>query len=316
MQYRHVPVMVNEAVDYLNCSPGKTYVDGTLGGGGHAKAILETIGPDGFLLGIDRDPDSIAYIEKSPRLFKPNVKIFHDNFTHLPQILSELHLTHVDGILLDLGLSLNHLERSGRGFSFMRDEPLDMRMNPAQGHTAEAVVNRLPEKDLADLIARYGEEPRAARIAKRIVDSRRQQAIMSSLQLAEIVKRAVPARYRRGRIHPATRTFQALRIAVNQELEALEEFLDDAVNFLKPGGRLCILSFHSLEDRIVKERFKALAKGCICPPRFPQCVCGKTPQVSILTKRPVRPGPSEIRTNPMARSAKLRAAERLGEEGP
>jgi 16S rRNA (cytosine1402-N4)-methyltransferase len=316
MQYRHVPVMVNEAVDYLNCSPGKTYVDGTLGGGGHAKAILETIGPDGFLLGIDRDPDSIAYIEKSPRLFKPNVKIFYDNFTHLPQILSELHLTHVDGILLDLGLSLNHLERSGRGFSFMRDEPLDMRMNPAQGHTAEAVVNRLPEKDLADLIARYGEEPRAARIAKRIVDSRRQQAIMSSLQLAEIVKRAVPARYRRGRIHPATRTFQALRIAVNQELEALEEFLDDAVNFLKPGGRLCILSFHSLEDRIVKERFKALAKGCICPPRFPQCVCGKTPQVSILTKRPVRPGPSEIRTNPMARSAKLRAAERLGEEGP
>ena len=277
---------------------------------------METIGPDGFLLGIDRDPDSIAYIEKSPRLFKPNVKIFHDNFTHLPQILSELHLTHVDGILLDLGLSLNHLERSGRGFSFMRDEPLDMRMNPAQGHTAEAVINRLPEKDLADLIARYGEEPRAARIAKRIVESRRQQAIMSSLQLAEIVKRAVPARYRRGRIHPATRTFQALRIAVNQELEALEEFLDDAVNFLKPGGRLCILSFHSLEDRIVKERFKALAKGCICPPRFPKCVCGKTPKLSILTKRPVRPGPSEISTNPMARSAKLRAAERLGEEGP
>jgi len=316
MQYRHVPVMVNEVIDYLNCSPGKTYVDGTLGGGGHAKAILEAIGPDGFLLGIDRDPDAIAHTGKSLHSFKPNVQIFHEDFTHLPEILSQLHITHVDGILLDLGLSLHQLEGSGRGFSFMRDEPLDMRMNPDQGQTAGALVNRLSQKDLADLIARYGEEHRAVRIAKRIVDSRRQQAIGSSLQLAEIVKKAVPARYRRGRIHPATRTFQALRIAVNQELAALEEFLDEAVNLLNPGGRLCILSFHSLEDRIVKERFKALAKGCTCPPQFPKCVCGKAPQVSILTKRPVRPGPQEVRTNPKARSAKLRAAERLRGEEP
>ncbi len=316
MQYRHVPVMVNEVIDYLNCSPGKTYVDGTLGGGGHAKAILEAIGPDGFLVGIDRDPDAIAHTGKSLHSFKPNVQIFHEDFTHLPEILSQLHITHVDGILLDLGLSLHQLEGSGRGFSFMRDEPLDMRMNPDQGQTAGALVNRLSQKDLADLIARYGEEHRACRIAKRIVDSRRQQAIGSSLQLAEIVKKAVPARYRRGRIHPATRTFQALRIAVNQELAALEEFLDEAVNLLNPGGRLCILSFHSLEDRIVKERFKALAKGCTCPPQFPKCVCGKAPQVSILTKRPVRPGPQEVRTNPKARSAKLRAAERLREEEP
>lgn len=316
MQYRHVPVMVNEVIDYLNCSPGKTYVDGTLGGGGHAKAILEAIGPDGFLVGIDRDPDAIAHTGKSLHSFKPNVQIFHEDFTHLPEILSQLHITHVDGILLDLGLSLHQLEGSGRGFSFMRDEPLDMRMNPDQGQTAGALVNRLSQKDLADLIARYGEERRAVRIAKRIVDSRRQQAIGSSLQLAEIVKKAVPARYRRGRIHPATRTFQALRIAVNQELASLEEFLDEAVNLLNPGGRLCILSFHSLEDRIVKERFKALAKGCTCPPQFPKCVCGKAPQVSILTKRPVRPGPQEVRTNPKARSAKLRAAERLREEEP
>ena len=316
MQYRHVPVMVNEVIDYLNCSPGKTYVDGTLGGGGHAKAILEAIGSDGFLVGIDRDPDAIAHTGKSLHSFKPNVQIFHEDFTHLPEILSQLHITHVDGILLDLGLSLHQLEGSGRGFSFMRDEPLDMRMNPDQGQTAGALVNRLSQKDLADLIARYGEEPRAVRIAKLIVDSRRQQAIGSSLQLAEIVKKAVPARYRRGRIHPATRTFQALRIAVNQELAALEEFLDEAVNLLNPRGRLCILSFHSLEDRIVKERFKALAKGCTCPPQFPKCVCGKAPQVSILTKRPVRPGPQEVRTNPKARSAKLRAAERLREEEP
>ncbi len=311
MQYRHVPVMVREVIDYLNCSPGKTYVDGTLGGGGHAQAILEAIGPDGCLVGIDRDPDAIASAEKSLHRFKLNVQIFHDNFTHLPQILSRMDTTGVDGILLDLGLSLHQLERSGRGFSFMRDEPLDMRMNPEQGQTAAAIVNRLSTKDLADLIAEYGEEPWAVRIAKSIVAARRQQEIRSSLQLAEVVEKAVPARHRRGRIHPATRTFQAIRIAVNQELEALEKFLDEGVNLLNPGGRLCIVSFHSLEDRIVKERFKALARGCSCPPHFPRCVCGKTPQVSILTKKPVQPGRAEVQANPMARSGRLRAAERL-----
>jgi 16S rRNA (cytosine1402-N4)-methyltransferase len=314
MQYRHVPVMVREVIDYLNCSPNKTYVDGTLGGGGHAQAILETVGPEGYLIGIDRDPDAIAYAGKSLHRFRRNVQIFHDNFTHLPQILSRLHTTGVDGILLDLGLSLYQLEGSGRGFSFTRDEPLDMRMNPEQGHTAEAIVNRLSAKELAEVIGRYGEEPWAVRIAKSIVVARRQQAIWSSLQLAEVVKKAVPARHRRGRIHPATRTFQAIRIAVNQELEALQEFLDDAVNLLNPGGRLCIVSFHSLEDRIVKERFKTLARGCTCPPDFPQCVCGKTPQVSILTKKPVRPGRAEVQANPMARSARLRAAERLSND--
>jgi 16S rRNA (cytosine1402-N4)-methyltransferase len=311
MQYRHVPVMVKEVIDYLNCSSGKAYVDGTLGGGGHAQAILDAIGAEGCLVGIDRDPDAIANAGKSFHRYKPNVQIFHDNYTNLPQILSRLHITGVDGILLDLGLSLYQLEGSGRGFSFMREEPLDMRMNPEQGHTAEAIVNRLSEKELAGIIGRYGEESWAVRIAKSIVAARRQQAIRSSLQLAEVVKKAIPARHRRGRIHPATRTFQAIRIAVNQELEALERFLDEAVNFLNPGGRLCILSFHSLEDRIVKERFKALARGCNCPPHFPMCVCGKTPQVSILTKKPVRPGQAEVQANSMARSARLRAAERL-----
>jgi 16S rRNA (cytosine1402-N4)-methyltransferase len=308
--------MVNEIVDYLNCSPGKTFVDGTLGGGGHAKAILEAIGSNGFLVGIDRDQDAIAHAGKSLHPFKPNFQVFHDNYTHLPHILSQLHTSKVDGILLDLGLSLYQLEGSGRGFSFMRDEPLDMRMNPEEGVTAESLVNKLSERDLADLIARYGEEPRAVRIAKRFVASRRREKIRSSLQLAEIVKQAIPARFRRGRIHPATRTFQAIRIAVNRELECLEEFLDVATECLNPEGRLCILSFHSLEDRIVKDRFRALARGCTCPPDFPKCVCGKQPQISILTKRPVRPGDAEVRANPMARSAKLRAAERLREEGP
>ena len=314
MQYRHVPVMVKEVIDYLNCSSGKAYVDGTLGGGGHARAILDAIGAEGCLVGIDRDPDAIAYAGKSFHRYKPNVQIFHDNYTNLPQILSRLHITGVDGILLDLGLSLYQLEGSGRGFSFMREEPLDMRMNPEQGQTAEAIVNRLSEKELAGIIGRYGEESWAVRIAKSIVAARRQQAIRSSLQLAEVVKKAIPARHRRGRIHPATRTFQAIRIAVNQELEALKRFLDEAVDFLNPGGRLCILSFHSLEDRIVKERFKALARGCNCPPHFPKCVCGKTPQVSILTKKPVRPGQAEVQANPMARSARLRAAERLSDD--
>ena len=314
MQYRHVPVMVKEVIDYLNCSSGKAYVDGTLGGGGHARAILDAIGAEGCLVGIDRDPDAIAYAGKSFHRYKPNVHIFHDNYTNLPKILSRLHIAGVDGILLDLGLSLYQLEGSGRGFSFMREEPLDMRMNPEQGRTAEAIVNRLSEKELAGIIGRYGEESWAVRIAKSIVAARRQQAIRSSLQLAEVVKKAIPARHRRGRIHPATRTFQAIRIAVNQELEALERFLYEAVNFLNPGGRLCILSFHSLEDRIVKERFKALARGCNCPPHFPKCVCGKTPQVSILTKKPVRPGQAEVQANPMARSARLRAAERLSDD--
>ena len=314
MQYRHVPVMVKEVIDYLNCSSGKAYVDGTLGGGGHAQAILDAIGAEGCLVGIDRDPDAIANAGESFHRYQPNVQIFHDNYTNLPQILSRLHITGVDGILLDLGLSLYQLEGSGRGFSFMREEPLDMRMNPEQGQTAETIVNRLSEKELSGIISRYGDEPWAVRIAKSIVAARRKQAIRSSLQLAEVVKKAIPARHRRGRIHPATRTFQAIRIAVNQELEALERFLDEAVNFLNPGGRLCILSFHSLEDRIVKERFKALARGCNCPPHFPMCVCGKTPQVSILTKKPVRPGHAEVQANPMARSARLRAAERLSDD--
>lgn len=311
MQYRHIPVMVKEVITYLNCLPGKTFVDGTLGGGGHAQAILEAIGPDGCLIGIDRDPDAIAYARKSLHRFKPNIQVFHDDFIHLPQILSRLHTSGVDGILLDLGLSLYQLEGSGRGFTFKQDEPLDMRMNPEQDQAAATLIHRLSEKDLGALIARYGEEPWANRIAKAIVSARQRQAIRSSLQLAEIVKKAIPARHRRGRIHPATRTFQAIRIAVNRELEALEEFFDEAVSFLNPGGRICILSFHSLEDRIVKERFKVLARGCICPPHFPKCVCGKTPQVSILTKKPVRTCQAEVQANPMARSARLRAAERL-----
>lgn len=311
MQYRHVPVMVKEVLGYLGCSPGKTYVDGTLGGGGHAQAILRVIGPNGFLIGMDRDPDAIAGARRYLRDFKSNVQFVNENFISIPEVLSQSNTRGVDGILLDLGLSLYQLEGSGRGFSFMRDEPLDMRMNPEEENTAEAIVNRFSEKKLADLIARYGEDPWAMRIAKCIVRARRRARIRSTSQLAEIVKEAIPARHRPRRINPATRTFQALRIAVNQELEYLKVFLGHAADLLNPKGRLCIISFHSLEDRIVKQHFKALARGCDCPPDFPVCVCGKKPQVRILTKRPARPDPAEIKANPMARSAKLRAAERL-----
>jgi len=303
--------MVKEVIDYLDCSSGKTYVDGTIGGGGHAHAILRTISSDGFLVGIDRDPDAVACARESLREFKSNVQVFQDNFTHLPQILSRLHTRAVDGIVLDLGLSLYQLEGSGRGFSFMRDEPLDMRMNPKDGKTAQDLINRLSEKELADLITRYGEERWASRIAEGIIQARRRKRIRSSLHLAEIVKSAIPARHRPRRIHCATRTFQALRLAVNKELEALEMFLAEAVELLNPWGRLCILSFHSLEDRLVKERFRALARGCDCPSDIPVCTCGKRPQVRILTKKPIRPDPLEVAANPLARSAKLRAVERL-----
>jgi 16S rRNA (cytosine1402-N4)-methyltransferase len=314
MRYRHIPVMVKEVIHYLDCSPGKSYVDGTLGGGGHAQAILRAIAPDGFLIGIDRDPDAVACAREALRKFRPNVQIFHNSFTHLPQILSRSSTKGVDGILLDLGLSLHQLEGSGRGFSFMRDEPLDMRMNPQEGQTAEAIVNELSEQGLSDLMTSYGEERWARRIAKRIVQARRRERIRSTLQLADIVKSAIPAKYRPRRINPATRTFQALRIAVNRELDSLELFLEDAVDCLNPKGRLCVLSFHSLEDRIVKRRFRALARGCECPPDIPVCVCGKRPRVRILTKRPLKPGGAEVTANPMARSARLRAVERLGGE--
>jgi len=304
--------MVKEVLDFLNCSPGKTIVDGTLGGGGHARAILGAIAPHGILIGIDQDPAAIEEARRTLRDYGPSIQLYHDNFVSLPQILRGSNTQRVDGILLDLGLSLHQLEDSGRGFSFLRDEPLDMRMNPNGKRTAEVMVNRSSEKELADVIASFGEESWARRIAKRLVAARQQGAIVSSRRLADIVTEAIPAKHRSRRIHPATRTFQALRIAVNQELENLKVFLVHAIDCLKPGGRLCIVSFHSLEDRIVKEHFKAWAQGCQCPPRFPVCTCGKKPQVKLLTKKPLRPGRSEVEANPMARSAKLRAVEKLG----
>jgi len=274
--------------------------------------ILEKILPRGRLIGIDQDRDAIENGKRILSAYRPNVHLFHGNFAQLTDILAQHNIPSVDGILADLGVSQHHYQSSGRGFSFSRDEPLDMRMDDRAELTAETIVNRMPEKELKRLFSEYGEERYAGRIARRIAHDRTAKAIVSSMELANIILKAVPAAARtRPRIHPATRVFMSLRIAVNREIERLEAFLETAAELLNPLGRLCIISFHSLEDRIVKRRFKDLASGCDCPPDFPQCVCGKMPAVRILTKKARRPAAAEIQANPMARSARLRAAERL-----
>jgi len=254
----------------------------------------------------------VAHARHALARFGDRVHLFNANFVHLPALLAQLQVAAVDGILADLGLSQHQIDRSGRGFSFQRDEPLDMRMDTGTVETAADIVNRESEAALARLFREYGEERWAKRIARRVVETRRAQPIRTSGQLVKVIGAALPpgAAHRQS-IHPATRVFMALRIAVNRELERLDTFLDVAVAHLNPGGRLCVLSFHSLEDRMVKRRFQTLAAGCTCPPSFPRCVCNRKPAVRLLTRKVVRPQPEEIRCNPMARSTRLRAVERL-----
>ncbi|NNL41707.1 MAG: 16S rRNA (cytosine(1402)-N(4))-methyltransferase RsmH [Desulfobacterales bacterium] len=304
--------MPAEVARYLNCKPKKVYVDCTIGGSGHALDICRKIAPDGMLIGIDQDIDAINHAKRKLRRFERSVRLFNDNFTNLKTILSHLNITSADGILLDLGLSLYQLESSGRGFSFKTNEPLDMRMNVKSGITAEQIINQTSEKNLRNIFSNYGEEPRAKQIARKIVKIRRDEPIKTSRQLAGIV--VGPAKKGKSghqKIHPATRVFMALRIAVNRELERLESFMENVADYLNPGGRLCVLSFHSLEDRIVKRRIKILEKGCICPPQFPKCVCDKKSVLRSLTKKVIRPTKEEIAKNPMARSTRLRAAEKI-----
>lgn len=310
--YHHISVMPEEAIAFLDCKPGHVYVDGTLGGGGHAMAILNTILPDGLLIGIDQDADAIRNATSRFAAFSDNIRLVHDNFTHLPDILSRLDISAVDGILLDLGLSLNQLENSGRGFSFKRDEPLDMRMDVREKNTAAALVNTLSEVALRKLIKEYGEEPMASRIARKIVAERGKKEIGTSRLLADIVTQALPPKLRHGRrIHPATKTFMALRIAVNKELERLEAVLPAVPKRMNPGARLCILTFHSLEDRIVKRFFQNAAHPCTCPPDLPQCVCHRQPVLRIMRRKALKPTAAEVARNPMARSVKLRVAEKI-----
>ncbi len=306
MPYRHVPVMRAEVLEFLNCRPGRTYVDGTLGGAGHARAILERTAPDGRLIGLDHDADAIANAATALEPFADRVRLAHANFAQLPEVLAGLGIPGVDGLLLDLGVSLHHFEGSGRGFSFQKDEPLDMRMDVRTAETAADIVAASSEDELRRLFLEYGEERFAGRIARRVVAARRAAPIRTSAALARIVAGAVPGRSR-GRIHPATRVFMALRIAVNRELERLEALLGQLPELLLPGGRLCVLTFHSLEDRIVKQRLKALEvprRETVAPADGGRCL-------RLLTRKVVRPSVEETAANPMARSTKLRAAERL-----
>jgi 16S rRNA (cytosine1402-N4)-methyltransferase len=325
----HRPVLYQVVLQALRPKPGGHYVDGTLGAGGHAFGILQASNPDGLLLGLDLDPQALALAKARLAEFGPRAMIVQASYTTLGQQLAELGWTALDGIILDVGVSSMQLDTPERGFSFQSDGQLDMRFDPSNPTSAADLVNQLDEKELTDLIYRYGEEPGARRIARTIVKNR---PILTTQQLAGIVKEAVgkpgirPAgkgrqwrsknvtegenTLQRKALHPATRTFQALRIAVNQELESLEAFLPQAVKALLPGGRLAVISFHSLEDRIVKQFFRRESQDCICPPRQPVCTCGHQAVLSVITPRPIYPQAEEVKLNPRSRSARLRVAEK------
>ncbi|MBI5166235.1 MAG: 16S rRNA (cytosine(1402)-N(4))-methyltransferase RsmH [candidate division NC10 bacterium] len=307
----HVPVMVEEVLSLLRPGPEGAYLDCTVGTGGHAEEILKASSPTGRLYGIDVDPKALelAAIRLAP--WRERVCLLQEDYRHIPEIAVVHGFPPFDGILFDLGVSSLQLDDAERGFSFKQEAPIDMRMDPRSGLTAAQLVNRLPEDALSRLLWEYGEERWAWRIAQRIGRARSRQPLTTTTELAELVKAAIPQSAWPLHIHPATRTFQALRIAVNQELSGLSQALKEAVKLLRPGGKVCVLAFHSLEDRIVKRTFQALAMRCICPPEAPACTCRGFPEVRILTKKPLRPGPSELSQNPRSRSAKLRAAERL-----
>jgi 16S rRNA (cytosine1402-N4)-methyltransferase len=303
--------MSAEVLHYLAPQPGKVYVDGTLGGGGHARQILEASAPDGILIGFDRDTDALDAATGNLAPYGTRVRLFHGNFADMAERFKQLGVSGIDGFLLDLGVSSFQLDKGERGFSFQQDAPLDMRMDDSSGETAAHLVNYLAEKELAKIIRDYGEERWAVRIANHIMKARMVAPIETTLQLADIIKGAIPRAKWEERLHPATRTFQALRIAVNDELGSLEKGLKAAINMLNRGGRIAVISFHSLEDRIVKNIFRDAATGCICPKEVPVCICGRIPRLKKVTGKPVLPGREEVLSNPRSRSAKLRVAEKL-----
>jgi 16S rRNA (cytosine1402-N4)-methyltransferase len=309
--FAHISVLPAEVLAFLAPTAGGIYVDGTLGGGGHAGLILQASAPTGVLVGFDRDPEAQAAAAKRLAEFGSRVHLVQRNFAELAAALAELGITAVDGVVLDLGVSSHQLDTAERGFSFQQDAPLDMRMGRDSGPTAADLVNSLEEAELAEIIRDYGEERWAKKIAAAIVRERQTAPLRGTLQLAELVKRTIPRALQEERIHPATRTFQGLRIAVNDELASLERGLEAAVSLLKPGGRIVVISFHSLEDRIVKNCFRYHAEGCRCPKEVPVCVCGHQPELRLLTRKPVMAGEDEIAGNQRARSAKLRAAAKL-----
>ena len=305
----HRPVLLGEVLAALACRAGGRAIDGTVGAGGHAEAILEATSPDGMLFGLDRDPAALAIAARRLARFGDRVFLQRADHRRIPELLEPLGAFPADAILLDLGLSSMQVDDPDRGFSFLRDGPLDMRMDPALPRTAADLVNRLDEKSLATLFDRFGEEPRARHLARVLVRERARAPFASTTALAESIARALPGP--RGGTHPATRAFQALRIAVNDEIGYLPALLEDCVARLAPGGRLAVIAFHSLEDRAVKETFRGLAHRCVCPRDLPRCGCGRPDLVRAVTKGAVRPSPEETRANPRSRSARLRAVESL-----
>ena len=311
LEFAHIPVLYREIMDIMAPKAGETFVDCTLGGGGHSKGFLERTAPDGRLIGIDQDLEALAAAKKNLAQFGERVRYIHSNYENLSAILAAEAPEGVDGILFDIGVSSHQLDDAERGFSYMHDAPLDMRMDQTRDFSAYEVVNRYSEDELYRIIREYGEENWAKRIAQFIVEKRKIKAIETTGELVEVIKAAIPKKARMDGSHPAKRTFQAIRIEVNSELEVLEKTIEQAVKNLKKGGRLGIISFHSLEDRIVKEKFKYLAAKCICPPEMPICCCNKVAEVKILTKKPVVAQADELESNSRAKSAKFRAVEKI-----
>ena len=309
-EFHHVSVLLNECIEGLNIKPDGIYVDGTLGGAGHSSRIAARL-TTGRLIGIDRDPVALKAAGERLAPYADRVTLVHSNFCDMAQVLEDLNIPGVDGILLDLGVSSPQLDDGARGFSYMADAPLDMRMNSNDSLSAETVVNTWSQEELKRILYNYGEERYAPQIASAICRRRAEKTIETTLELVDIIRSAMPPAALREKQHPAKRSFQAIRIAVNDELGAVEKIMEDAVDLLNPGGRLAIITFHSLEDRIVKNGMAEAARGCTCPPNFPVCVCGKKPKIKLISRKPIISGEEELEVNPRARSAKLRVCEKL-----
>ena len=310
MEFNHVSVLLNECLEGLNIKENGIYVDGTLGGAGHSSEILKRLSNEGRLIGIDQDTDALKAAKERLKDYS-NVTFVHSNFSNIENVLNNLNIDGVDGILMDLGVSSYQLDEGERGFSYMKDAPLDMRMNRENDFSAYNVVNEYSEEGLYRIIRDYGEEKFAKRIASFIVENRQEKNIETTLELVEIIKNAIPAKARREGPHPAKRTFQAIRIEVNSELSILNKTIEDGVEKLNKGGRMAIITFHSLEDRIVKNKFRDLAVSCRCPKEFPVCVCGEKAKVKIISRKAIEPTKEEVEINPRSRSAKLRVIEKL-----
>ncbi len=310
MEFLHIPVLLNQCMEGLDVRPGGIYIDGTAGGAGHSSAIAERLCGEGRLISLDRDPDAVTAASERLSVY-PNAQVIHSNYSQIRDVLDDLGIDKVDGILMDLGVSSYQLDEGSRGFSYHSDAPLDMRMSK-EGISAADIVNTYSEQELARIIFEYGEEKFSRRIAGNIIAARQKAPIATTLELADIIRSSVPQKARRDK-NPCKKTFQALRIAVNCEFDHLSKGLDEAFFSLKPGGRLAVITFHSLEDRLVKQRFAGWCRGCICPPDFPQCVCGKKPLGTLINRKPIEADEQELERNNRSRSAKLRIIERSAE---